>query len=120
MLKVMAAASAPLLISVGSGRVRRGASSSPTGTPVIVGRCDDTSEIVVAGCVGRAILLEKTCEVKELDGAEEVGDLEDLGDLRESGDVVELGRDDVTTVVDVDRLAICGGAIAPMPWDVGV
>lgn len=127
MLKVMAAASAPLLINVGSGRVRRGGSSSPTGTPLIVGAFVDTTEIVLEGCVGRAILVEKTCEDVELEDAEDLGDMGEFGDfgesgdLGESGDAVELGRSDVTIVVVVIESVTCGGcgAIAPMPSVVG-
>lgn len=116
MLRVMAAASAPLLIKVGSGRVRRGASFSPTGTPVALGSRDGANEIVArVDCVGRATLLENTCE-----------DL-DVGGKGETGDAVELGRNEVTAVVEVevevglDGLVTCGGgATAPMPCDVGV
>lgn len=83
MLKVIAAASAPLLINVGSGRVRRGGSSSPTGTPVRVGGGSDDGEIELEmGCVGRAILLEKIREIVD------VGDTGDVGDAVEDVCVV--------------------------------
>lgn len=60
----MAAASAPLLISVGSGRVLLGASFSPTGLPVKAGG-GDIDTVVVTGWLGEAVLLEMACLVLE-------------------------------------------------------
>ena len=115
MLRVMAAASAPLLINVGgSGRVRLGGSSSPTGTPVTLGARDGSTVIVSeADWLGRAILLENTWEERVVGGGEEVGDAE------------ELGCDEVTWVVGagvsvaVDDSMTKGGAPATIPCDVG-
>lgn len=91
MLSVIAAASAPLLIIVGCGRVRRGESSSPTGTPeTFVGGGGNTESVVVTGCVGRAILLEKICEDVE------VGE---TGEVEEARDDVDIDLVEVTTVV---------------------
>lgn len=44
--------------------------------------------MVVTGCVGRAILLEKICEDVE------------VGEMGEEGEIVELDRLEVITVVD--------------------
>ena len=115
MLRVMAAASAPLLINVGgSGRVRLGESSSPTGMPVTLGARDGSIVIVPeADWLGRAILLENTWEDSVVGGGEEVGDAE------------ELGRDEVAWVVGagvavtVDGSVARGGAPATIPCDVG-
>jgi hypothetical protein len=68
MLKVMAAASAPLLIKVGSdfGEVLRGGSvsgSANDGRLVTDGKDDDCEIDAVVDCVGLAILLEKTTVV---------------------------------------------------------
>jgi hypothetical protein len=68
MLKVIAAASAPLLINVGSGldEVLRGGSVSGSaidGRLIPDGKDDDCEADSVAGCVGLAILLEKTIVV---------------------------------------------------------
>lgn len=61
-LRVIAAASAPLLISVGSGRVLRGVSFSSAGLPVTPedGCSGNNETVVMLGCVGRAILLERS------------------------------------------------------------
>jgi hypothetical protein len=117
MLRVMAAASAPLLISVGGSRcVRLGGSSSASGTPVTLGARDGSTIIVPeseAGWLGRAILLENTWEDSVVGGGEEVGDAE------------ELGRDEVAWVVGagvavtVDGSVARGGAPATIPCDVG-
>ena len=105
MLSVMAAASAPLLMIVGWGLVRRGGSLSPTGTPVTFAE-GNTETVADADTVGRAILLEKTCDDVEVSVA--VGDAVDFGDFGESGesgesgdasDPVDVGRMEVTTVV---------------------
>lgn len=107
MLRVIAAASAPLLINVGSGRVCRGGSSSSTGTPVTLGGGGGNTEtVVVTGCDGRPVLPEKTCEDVE------------AGEKGEASDVVEVDHVEVTIVVD--GLVTCGGATAPIPRDVGV
>lgn len=98
-LSVMAAASAPLLIRVGSGRVLRGGSFSSAELPVEPGGGGNNDAVVVTGCVGRAILLEKIC------------------DGRDDEEMIELDRSNVATVVDV--WVICGGATAPMPCGVG-
>lgn len=83
-LKVIAAASAPLLIKVGSGRVRRGGSSPPTGTPVRVGGVSDDAELeLVKGSVGRAILVEKICEIEDVLFIEDVVDTGEVGDAAE-------------------------------------
>lgn len=109
MLSVMAAASAPLLINVGCGRVRRGGSSSPIGTPVRLGDGDSDVEIEVgSGCVGRAILLENTCEIEEK---------EDVGDAGDAVEVVEEDR--MEKVVVVGESVAGGGILAPIPCDVG-
>jgi hypothetical protein len=68
MLKVMAAASAPLLIKVCSdfGEVLRGGSvsgSANDGRLVTDGKSDDCEEDTAVYCVGLAILLEKTIVV---------------------------------------------------------
>jgi hypothetical protein len=81
-----------LLIRVGSGRVLRGGSFSATGFPVTSGGGGGKIKIVVTvGCVGRAILLEKTWVLLEV--VEE-------GEAGETGDAEELGRVDVATVVN--------------------
>ena len=129
MLRVMAAASAPLLMIVGWGRVRRGGSLSPTGTPVtFVGGGGNTETVADADRVGRAILLEKISD-DEVSVAEEdavdAGDFGDFGELGESGesgaasDPVDVGRIEVTTVVLVWSVGRGRGATAAMPWVVG-
>lgn len=69
--------------------------------------------MVVAGCVGRVILLEKICVLVE--------DV-DVGDSGEEEEVVELDRVEVTIDVDVtievDVAMTRGGATAPMPCEV--
>lgn len=70
--------------------------------------------MVVAGCVGRVILLEKICVLVE--------DV-DVGDSgEEEEEVVELDRVEVTIDVDVtievDVAMTRGGATAPMPCEV--
>lgn len=107
MLRVMAAASAPLLIKVGSGRVRRGGSSSATGTPLKDGRGDADAETELeAGCVGLTILVEKIFETEE------------VGEIGEASDAVDVGL--VVTVAVVEESVTCGGAIASTPRDVCV
>jgi|SRR5690242_8757008 len=103
-LKVIAAASAPLLIKVGSGRVRRGGLSSPTGSPVRVGGVSDATELeLVKGCVGRAILLEKICDIEDVLFIEDVVDIGEVGDAAEVV-CVEL----VVNLVDI----VVGGSVA--------
>jgi len=107
-LRVTAAASAPLLISVGSGRVLLGGSLSSAGFLVNPGGGGGSTEIVVVrGCVGRATFVEKSFVVLEDENVEEVGE------------AVELNCVEVTVDADVVTVAP-GGAIAPIPCDVGV
>lgn len=75
---------------------------SPTGTPVTFAE-GNTETVADAGTVGRAILLEKTCDDVEVSVAvEDAVDFGDFGDFGESGDAsdpVDVGRMEVTTVV---------------------
>lgn len=108
MLRVTAAASAPLLISVGSGLVRRGGSFSSVGLPVKPGGGGGSIEIVVvAGCVGRAILLEKKSDVRE---DVNVGEDVELEEEAAAPDLVEV-------VIDVNVVVTRGGTVAPVPCD---
>jgi hypothetical protein len=94
---------------------------SPTGTPVtVVGGGGSTDTVVEADSVGRAILLEKTCDDLEVNVA--VGDFGESGESGESGDAndpVDVGRMEVTTVVLIGSVGRGRGATAAMPWVVG-
>jgi hypothetical protein len=70
--------------------------------------------VMVGGCVGLAILLEKTCEGVEVNLA--VGkavEAVEAGEVGEASDVVDATRLEVTTVVSAGSVG--RGATAAMP-----